>query len=371
VRFPRALRDPIVWCAVGALVATVHTAVNARLLRRPGPRPVSLGGRPRVAVLLPLRDEVERLEPCLRSLLGQHYPDGELQLLVLDDRSTDGTGALVEKLTGEAPRSGAEPPPGWLGKPHACQQLADAAGPEADVLVFVDADVALEPFAIAAAVDQLDALGLDLVSPYPRQLTGTPAERLVQPLLQWSWLTFLPLRAAERSSRPSLSAANGQFLVVRADTYRAAGGHAAVRGEILEDIALLRAIKVAGGRGVVTDGSALATCRMYTSWPELRDGYSKSLWAAFGSPAGAVAGTGMLAALYVVPAVAALAGHRAGLAGYAAGVAGRVIAARATGGRVWPDAVAHPVSVAMFGALVARSWWGHHRGTLHWRGRPV
>jgi hypothetical protein len=354
---------------VGALVATAHTALNAALLRRAAPA----GSRPRVAVLLPLRDEADRAGPCLAALAAQRYDGGALRVHVLDDRSGDATAALV-RAAGFTPLFGAEPPAGWLGKPHACQQLADAAlaaSPVPDVLVFLDADVILTPGAVAAAVDQLDALGLDLVSPYPRQLAWTAAERLVQPLLQWSWLTFLPLRAAERSPRPSLSAANGQFLVVRTAAYRAAGGHRAVRDQILEDIALLRAVKRAGGRGVVTDGSALATCRMYTSWPELRDGYGKSLWAAFGSPAGALAGVGLLTALYVVPALAALAGRRAGLVGYAAGVAGRVIAARATGGRAWPDALAHPVSIVLFGSLVARSWRGHRRGTLRWRGRPV
>jgi hypothetical protein len=110
---------------------------------------------------------------------------------------------------------------------------------------------------------------------------------------------------------------------------------------------------------------------MYGSARELADGYTKSLWAAFGSPAGATAVTGLLVALYVVPALAALTGSRAGLAGYLAGVAGRAVTARATGGRVWPDAFAHPVSVLALAALTARSWAGHRRGTLRWKDRPL
>src|SRR6185436_11595038 len=147
---------------------------------------------------------------------------------------------------------------------------ADAADPAADVLVFLDADVRLRPGAIAATVALLGER--DLVCPYPRQVAGTAAERLVQPLLQWSWLTFLPLRLAERSPRPSLSAANGQLLAVRRAAYERAGG-----------------------RGGVADGTALADCRMYAGWPELRDGYTKSLWAAFGSPARAGCVAGLLA----------------------------------------------------------------------------
>ena len=190
------------------------------------------------------------------------------------------------------------------------------------MLVFVDADVVLAPHAVAASVALLRWAALDLVSPYPRQLAVTPAERLVQPLLQWSWLTTLPLRLAERSPRPSLAAANGQLLVVDAAAYRRAGGHRAVRAEMLEDVALLRAVKAAGGRGGVVDGTALATCRMYAGWPDLRDGYAKSLWSAFGSPAGAAA-------------VVARAGGclRAAAAGGAARVAGGPGRLRGRGGR--------------------------------------
>ena len=151
----------------------------------------------------------------------------------------------------------------------------------------------------------------------------------MQPLLQWSWLTFLPLRLAERSARPSLSAANGQLLAVRRAAYERAGGHAAVRGEVVEDVELLRAVKRAGGRGGVADGTALATTPMYGGWAELVDGYSKSLWTAAASRRAA-----LLVLLYVAPPLAALRGSRSGLAGYAAGVAGRVVSARRTGGRV-------------------------------------
>jgi hypothetical protein len=213
--------------------------------------------------------------------------------------------------------------------------------------------------------------GLDLLSPYPRQLAGSPAERLVQPLLQWSWLTTLPLRAAERSPRPSLAAANGQLLAVDAAAYRRAGGHASVREAMLEDIALLRAVKGSGGRGTVADGSRIATCRMYDGWPALRDGYAKSLWSAFGSPVGAAAVVGALGATYVLPPLAALRGSRAGLVGYAAAVAGRVAVGRRVGARVWPDALAHPLSVGLFGWLTALSVWRRRRGTLRVSGRRL
>jgi cellulose synthase/poly-beta-1,6-N-acetylglucosamine synthase-like glycosyltransferase len=130
-------------------------------------------------------------------------------------------------------------------------------------------------------------------------------------------------------------------------------------------------VLVLDDRGGVADGTAIATCRMYSGWSELRDGYTKSLWSAFGSRLGAAAVLGLLGLAYVVPAVAALAGSPAGLAGYAAGVTGRVVAAGRTGGRAWPDALAHPVSVITLSALAVRSWRARSSSALRWKGRAV
>jgi hypothetical protein len=352
-----------------SVAGAAHAAVNAVLLRRPPDRPPAV--RRPVTVVLPVRDEEAHAGACLTAVLAQEgVPD--LRVVVVDDGSTDRTAEIVGAVAD--PRvtlvEAGPLPGGWLGKPHACAVGAEQA-PDG-VLVFVDADVRLFPDAIAGAVAVLDAAGLDLVSPWPRPLTGGPAERLVQPLAPWLWATALPLRLAESSPRPSLAAANGQFLVVRTAAYRRAGGHAGVRSEVLEDVALMRAVKRVGGRGGPVDGSRLAACRMYEGWPALRDGYTKSLWAAVGgSPAGSVAAAAVLTAVGVLPALAALRGSGAGLVGYAAGVAGRVVSAAMTGGRVWPDPLAHPLSLVLLDGLVLRSVVAHRRGRLTWRGRPV
>ena len=366
----RGLRA-LTWAGSAAATAlTAHSLLNARALRTPSLEPAPVAGR--VSVLLPVRDEEERAGACLAALLDQ-VGVPELEVLVLDDASTDGTArVVVETAAGDARvrlLRGDGPPPGWLGKAHACAQLAAAATGE--VLVFVDADVVLAPHALAAGVELLRGTGLDLVCPYPRQVAHTWSERLVQPLLQWSWLTTLPLRAAEVSPRPSLSAANGQFLLVDAAAYRRAGGHGAVRAEVLDDIALLRAVKAAGGRGGVADGTELATCRMYESWPALREGYAKSLWSAFGSaPAAAAVAVGLVV-VYVLPPLAALGGSRAGAVGYVAAVVGRYAAAERTGGRSLPDALGHPASVLLLLGLLADSWARHRSGALSWKGRVL
>ncbi|MBW3603900.1 MAG: glycosyltransferase [Actinobacteria bacterium] len=369
---PRSLRAGTV--AAGALLA--HTVVNASLLRRARSDRAHPPAR-RVSVLVPARNEADRIGGCIASLLAVEWDD--LEVLVLDDESDDGTAAAVARLAGGDPRlrvlHGGPRPEGWLGKPWACAQLADAA--DGDVLVFVDADVTLAPQAVAATVGLLDD-GLDLACPYPRQIAEGLLARLVQPLLQWSWLTFLPLRVAERSPRPTLTAANGQLMACTAATYRKAGGHAAVRDQVLDDIAFARVCKRAGLRAGVADGTAIARCRMYRSSDALIAGYTKSLWSAFGTPAGAAGVGALLWWLYIRPVTAlptALARRdravvRTAVLGYGLGVAGRVIAAVQTGGRPL-DAAAHPLSVAALLWLTARSVIGHRRGTLAWRGRPV
>lgn len=372
---PRRRSKPLrALVAAGSLLAaagTAHAARNRAVLRRPPADPPAVGVP--VSVLVPARDEAHRILPTVRALQAQRGLD-DVEILVLDDGSTDGTADLVRAAARGDPRvrvlTGTPPPPGALGKPHACAALAARA--RGQILVHVDADVVLAPDAVAAAVAVLRGPDpLDLLCPWPRQATGGLLGRLVQPLLAWSWLTLLPLRRAERSARPSLVAANGQFLLVEASALARAGGWDAVRDAVLDDIGLARAVRAAGGRTGLADGSSLATCRMYATGRDLRAGYRKSLWAAFGSPAGAVAvGAGLLL-VYVVPAVAALAGSRTGAAGWAAAALGRALAARWVETPSAWDAAAHPLSVLAVLALLCSSWAGRVRGTLVWKGRPL
>ena len=360
-----------------AVALAVHTGVNLRHLRRPRAPGVPVAER--ISVLIPARDEQDHIAATVTGALEQRdVPD--LEVLVLDDASADDTPRIVAALADANPAlrllTGTDDPlpEGWLGKPWACARLADEASGSA--LVFVDADVDLAPDAVAALVDTLRAGGFALVAPYPLQIAGGWLERLVQPLVTWSWAATLPLRWAESSRRPSLSAANGQLLVIDAAAYRSLGGHDAVRGDVIEDVALMRAAKIAGFRTATVDGSNLATCRMYAGSDQVVDGYAKSLWSAFGGPAGSIAVNGLLLLIYVVPFAAVLGGpgrhgRLVGLAGYAAGVASRILVARRTGERILPDTLLQPASIGAFAALNVISWWRHARGRNSWKGRPV
>jgi glycosyltransferase involved in cell wall biosynthesis len=359
-----------------ACMGTLHCAINRRLMRKPirGAEVTE-----RTTILVPARNEEHRLAPLMDSLRNQ-VGTSNAQIIVLDDASTDATLTVIKSAAEQDDRitilAGDEgPPTGWLGKPWACQRLWEKA--DGTVLVFIDADVVLEPDAVASAVSTMRTLGLAMVSPYPKQIAITPAERLIQPLLQWSWLTTLPLRAAETSPRPSLSAANGQLMVIDAEMLSDIGGFTNVKSDVLDDIALMRKVKAVGGRGGVIDGSDIATCRMYTSFRELVDGYAKSLWSAFGGAAASFIVHALLLLAYALPPIMMLWPGSTmqvrvwGLAGYVAGVVGRAMCAGATRSRVWPDSLFHPVSIVLFTWLGAVSWFRHIRGTLKWKDRTL
>ena len=357
-------------CA-GALAA--HNLVNLRHIRKPRPGVVD----DTVSILIPARNEAHRIGPTIASLVNQDC-DAIIEIVVLDDQSTDDTAAVVQEAAAGDPRvrvvSGQPLPEGWLGKPWACEQLGRIA--TGSVLMFTDADVVFEPHAVTATVSTMRDADLALLSPYPRQIAITWAERLVQPMVTWSWATALPVRVAERSLRPSLSAANGQFIVVDREAYRAAGGHASVMNAVIEDILLLRAVKNAGYRGVAANGSELASCRMYSSAEDVINGYTKSLWFAFGTKSGAVGAVSGIAFMYVLPAAAMLLAKdrrtRAyGALGYAAGVTSRYATARSFGERPLPDVLAHPVMMSAVGALTAASWYRKARGRLSWKDRSL
>lgn len=362
---------------VGTLLAgmlSAHIALNVRLMRRPL-KAIFRCAEP-ISVCIPARNEASNIERCIRSVLASVDVDW-LEVLVLDDGSTDDTAAIAKTTLENSNQptrlvtGGDDPlPDGWLGKAWACERLRrEASG---NVLVFLDADVVLAPGAVAAAVAMMRHSRLDLVSPYPRQRAESLAERLAQPLLQWLWLTFLPLRFSEWSRPNSMSAANGQFLVVDVAALQSIGGFNSVRGNVLDDVALVRSLKRAGFRGTVVDGSELATCRMYTDWTSLKDGYSKNLWAATGSIPGALALGALLTLAYLVPPFGMLfrRTRRVGLFGYVLGVGGRMMTAKASRGSV-RDSVAHPLSIALLLRLLGGSWIRKRSGTLTWKGRHV
>jgi glycosyltransferase involved in cell wall biosynthesis len=312
-----------------------------------------------VDVLIPMRDEEENVEGSLKSTLNSELLEAS-SVYVLDDGSTDQTGKLisefkVNKLTGT------QLPAGWLGKVWACHNLSKAGSGK--YLVFLDADVRLHPYAIASAITRMNKFGWDFISPYPRQIAGSFLEKLIQPLLQWSWLASVPLRLAEKFPNRSMTIANGQFFIVKRSAYEEAGGHAAIPGEVLDDLELARLLISKGFKGGVADGSAVASCRMYKTNSQLIDGYTKSLWKAFGGQFGTIVAIILLFFTGISPYL--------GIGAPATFIfLSRFLAAIKT--RSNPAyAFLHPISIVILLYLITLSSIRKSRGTLIWRGRTV
>jgi glycosyltransferase involved in cell wall biosynthesis len=257
-----------------ALVPAVMVAVNLRYYRTP---PVHEGKKtPHVSILIPARDEEPRIARAVETALASRGVD--LEVVVMDDHSTDRTVEIVQAIAARDPRVRVETAPplpqGWAGKQHACHALASAA--RGTILLFVDADVELAPNGVSRAVGFLEDSGADLVSGFPRQITGTPMERLVIPLIHFVLLGYLPVPAMRRSTNEAYAAGCGQLFLAKRDAYERAGGHASIRATFHDGLQLPRSFRRAGLKTDLFDATSVATCRMYHSAAEVIRGLAKN-----------------------------------------------------------------------------------------------
>jgi chlorobactene glucosyltransferase len=238
---------------------------------------------PFVSLLVPARNEEAHIEMCVRSLVGQHYE--QLEVLVLDDRSSDATAAMVQAIIDELPPAqkgrlqllqGEPLPAGWVGKNFACYQLSRRA--QGEYLFFTDADTVHMPDAVKAVIDCMHGLDVDLLTAQMEYKLKGIAARLVMPLLCFRVFTLLPLTLVSRRPEPILAIGNGPLLCFRRRAYEAAGGHQAIKERILEDVSLARAVKAAGYRIAFVDALDLIACHMYTSFANTWVGFSRTFF---------------------------------------------------------------------------------------------
>jgi len=374
------------WLALPALALAALpaglTLANLRFFTR-APRPARGTPPPGVSVLVPARDEALVIGRLAAAVLANR--DVDLELVVLDDDSQDDTARIITALAAEDPRvrlvRGQPLPAGWCGKQHACFQLAQAA--RHDILLFLDADVTLEPDAVARTVAFLDTRGVDLASGFPRQETGCLLDWLLLPLIHFVLLGYLPLAIARSDNRPGLAAGCGQLFVTRRDAYLRSGGHAAIKASLHDGIKLPRAYRAAGLSTDLFDAGDIARCRMYGTNREVVRGLGKNATEGIAAAGSILPFTLLLAGGQILPVILLLRGLADGWDGWPAwGVAATLAAAFAAWlpralavnrfGHSLSSAVVHPLGVAVF--LVIQ-WGALIRRTLglqtSWRGRTL
>ena len=322
---------------------------------------------PGVTVLLPMRNEAARLPGTLPGL----FAGGAAQLIFLDDESTDDSAGIVRRAAGARPAgatpgvrvlSGAPRPDGWTGKTWACAQLADHT--DAELLVFCDVDVELGAGAITAVVDEMNRQRADVFSVFPRERTVSWAERLLVPQIDDVVLCFLPFGLL-RAPAPSAATACGALLAFRRTAYDSVGGFAAVRTELVEDVAVARLSRRHGLRlGLALGGDQLAV-RMCDGYRGVIDNLGRGLTATAGGSRGLViAGFAWHLLAYTLP-LALIGRSRWWRVAALLAVMERLLVESKTGGGDWPAAMAVAASPVAALPVVARAM----RRQQTWRGR--
>lgn len=254
-----------------------------------------------VSVVIPARNEGKNIARCLSSLCTQSYRDFEV--VVVDDSSSDDTSERVAEFKRFAPwitliRNDLLPN-GWTGKSWALHLGVEAS--RGGLLLFLDADVVLYPNAIEKAVAFLKQHGVHFLSISPKQETESFWEKAVQPVV-FDLLEIVYPFCEVNDPSSDKAAANGQFILVDRAVYESIGGHAGVRGEVLEDVALARNVKRAGHNICFTSGNEIARCRMYSSLAEIIEGWSKNLsMLLLGSPSSFMKALSRLALFSALP----------------------------------------------------------------------
>jgi hypothetical protein len=340
------------------------TLWNLHIFRAPAlattPHPVS--------VLIPARNEEVNIADAVAAVLASEGVD--LELIVLDDGSTDATSAILAAIADPRLRvtQGGTLPGGWSGKQHACMKLAELARHE--LMVFVDADVRLAPDALSRMVGFMQRHDVGLASGFPRQITRTWSEQLLLPLIHFLLLGFLPMVQMRRSLDAGLGAGCGQLFIARRGAYDRAGGHAAIRASMHDGLTLPRAFRRSGSRTDLFDATGFATCRMYTNAAQLWEGLGKNATEGMAKPLALPFWTILLLGGQVLPAVLMIvAPSTTALLALILSLGLRlVLAARFRQPEI--SALLHPVGVV---ALLVVQWSALVRGLLGrpatWRGR--
>ena len=385
------------WLGAVSLVAAAQSLlVGIANMKRYRPAPalanVAASTQPvRVAVCIPARNERENIEACVRSVLSSREVD--VRAYVYDDESTDGTGEILARLAAEDTRVVVVPrralPTGWNGKQHACFRMAEhglAYDPALEWFLFTDADVRFEPDAVARALGFAQRANAALVSTVPREVTGSVGEMLLIPLIHFVLMGYLPFGRMRATLDPAASAACGQFILVSRTAYRASGGHEGFRDSMHDGVKFPRAVRRAGLRTDLYDGTESVSCHMYRGFLQTWRGFAKNAFEGLGSLGLLIFITvwhvlgHLLPWVVITAAVAQMLTQSdasrerpqtalvlAVLAVVCALLYRALLAARFR--QAWLNVPLHPISIAMLTAVQWWSLWLDRTGRRGWKGR--
>jgi len=269
------------------IIYWLHNQYHLDIMVKPTPAPANA---PLISVCVPARNEQRNIRACVENLLAQDYPNFEV--IVLDDRSTDATPEILRTLAMESDSSlsrqeqtpalhiisGSDLPAGWAGKPHALYQASAVARfAQGAWLCFVDADTFLSPTTLSSCYAKALETHADMFTIMTFQFLGSFWEKVVMPLVMTALsVGFSPRKVNDPDRKDAI--ANGQFILIKRSVYDAIGGHESVKDQIVEDKAISEQVKWNGYRLMVADGTQLARTRMYTSLPEMWEGWTKNIY---------------------------------------------------------------------------------------------
>lgn len=256
------------------IIHWIHNQYHLDIVVKPALPPANA---PLVSVCIPARNEENNIRRCVEAVLEQDYPN--LEVIVLDDRSTDATLTLLRDIASRdsrlLPISGSDLPAGWAGKPHALYQTVSVA--RGEWLCFVDADTFLAPNALSSVFAKAFETEADLFTVMTRQILGSFWERTVMPLVMTALsVGFSPRKVNDPQRRDAV--ANGQFIFIKRSIYDLVGGHERIKDQIVEDKALSELVKWSGHRLVIADGRDVVSTRMYTSLETMWEGWTKNIY---------------------------------------------------------------------------------------------
>jgi chlorobactene glucosyltransferase len=352
----------VVW-----LVAFATLLIN--LLALPGLREDAPTDGALESVVIPARNEAQDIEKTVRAMLAQTYR--ALEVIVVNDRSTDDTGAILESI--RDPRltvmHGAEPPAGWLGKPWALHQGSVAA--KGELLLFVDADIVYRPEAVAGLIDVLERRKVAMAALMPHFAMRGFWENVLLPQLAVLAYMFVPLWLANTTRFVRLGLGAGAGNLIRRDVYQAIGGHEVLRDAVVDDVALGRLVRRHRERTLVVRAERFAEVRMYRGFREVWDGFTKNTFASLGrSYVVAILALPVGFVVHILPYTLALTGSAVSIATVAVISVTRLVLFLVLRYSVLSALFAHPLMMGVWlGILIRSTWRTGVRGELAWRGR--